>query len=221
MANERKMPKPPDTSRQENRRAEIISKATEFFVTKGYAATSMTMLANACGIQKASLYHHFSSKQALVLACVMAGYDVAVERLRRIGEDSTLSHEDRFREAMTDNYRTIISSPVGRMSPLIAEVSLQFPDVAKTFHDRFIMQQHEIMDAIIDGGVSDGVFLDHDRLGLKHLIFGPIVTLSLSRDMFANLDTLEEHFPVERVRDSHCDLLLKLLKPGSAGADDA
>lgn len=210
------MPTPPDSSGQDNRRADIIAKATELFVSKGYAATSMSALADACGIQKPSLYHHFRGKQALVLACVMEGYDVAIERLRKVGNDPKLTHEERFREAMAENYRTIVSSPVGRMSPLIAEVSLQFPDVAKTFHDRFIMQQHEIMSAIIDGGVAAGAFVDLDRLGLKHLIFGPIVTLSLSRDMFASLDTLETHFPVERIRDSHCDLLLKLMRAGSA-----
>ena len=216
MAADETRPNAPDDAAPADRRGEIVTTAAAMFISTGYAATSMSMLADACGIQKASLYHHFPSKQALFLACVTQGYDAAIARLRSISEDQNLDIEQRFTYAMHENYRTIVDSPLGKMSPLIAEVSLQFPDIARTFHDDFILQQHDIMNAIIDDGVADGVFARHDRLGLEHLIFGPIVTLALSRNMFAELDSLETHFPVRPVRDSHCDLLLKLLKIGAS-----
>ena len=45
---------------------DIIKKAIPIFKEKGYGATSMADIANACGILKGSLYHHFSSKEALM-----------------------------------------------------------------------------------------------------------------------------------------------------------
>ena len=207
-------PKPESAQDKErpSRRAEILEQARNLFLDKGYAGTSMSALAKACGIQKASLYHHFPSKEALFIACVTEGYDVAILALREIQNDRALTHEERVRRALAEIYRITIDSPVGRMSPLIAEVSRQIPEVARAFHDGFIIQQHEIVNAIIDAGIKEGAFAAQDRLGMEHLIFGPIVTLSISRQMFTGLDTMETLFPVARVRDSHCDLILQLLK---------
>ncbi len=57
---------------------EIIHRAVEVFHQRGYHATSMSDLAQACGLQKGSFYHHFSSKEELmreVLAVVNNYYD--------------------------------------------------------------------------------------------------------------------------------------------------
>ena len=212
-------PKPESAQDKErpSRRAEILEQARNLFLDKGYAGTSMSALAKACGIQKASLYHHFPSKEALFIACVTEGYDVAILALREIQNDRALTHEERARRALAEIYRITIDSPVGRMSPLIAEVSRQIPEVARAFHDGFIIQQHEIVNAIIDAGIKEGAFAAQDRLGMEHLIFGPIVTLSISRQMFTGLDTMETLFPVARVRDSHCDLILQLLRKSPEG----
>jgi len=50
------------------KREEIVHRAIRLFLTGGYDDTSMAQLAEACGIRKASLYHHFPSKEALALA---------------------------------------------------------------------------------------------------------------------------------------------------------
>lgn len=47
--------------------AEIISKAAELFSSKGYHATSMLDIADAVGLNKATLYHYFPSKEAILL----------------------------------------------------------------------------------------------------------------------------------------------------------
>ncbi len=197
------------------RRDEIVRAATALFLEKGYAATSMSALAQACGMQKASLYHHFPSKEALFVACVNDGYDVAVRELEQIRDDRTLDDEARLRRAFDALYRITVESTVGRMSPLIAETSRQIPSVARAFHDGFITRQHEILSDMIDAGVASGAFREVDRLGLEHMIFGPIVTLSLSREMFASFDSLDALYPVDGVREAHCDLILKLLRVSS------
>ncbi|MEJ2156007.1 MAG: TetR/AcrR family transcriptional regulator [Desulfobacteraceae bacterium] len=44
----------------------LISVATDLFYEKGYFATSISRIAQGCGIQKASIYHHFAGKEELL-----------------------------------------------------------------------------------------------------------------------------------------------------------
>lgn len=46
----------------------IKAAAIELFFSKGYFATSINNITSACGIQKASLYHHFPAKEDLLHA---------------------------------------------------------------------------------------------------------------------------------------------------------
>jgi AcrR family transcriptional regulator len=47
------------------RRSEILDTAAGLFASSGYVHTSLRDVADACGIQAGSLYHHFDSKEAL------------------------------------------------------------------------------------------------------------------------------------------------------------
>ena len=58
-----------------NTKSEILNAALDLFSTQGYEATSISQIAEAVGIRKASLYSHFDSKQAILDALV----DVVLE----------------------------------------------------------------------------------------------------------------------------------------------
>lgn len=49
-----------------NTRQEILHAALDLFSVQGYEATSISQLAEAVGIRKASLYSHFENKQAIL-----------------------------------------------------------------------------------------------------------------------------------------------------------
>ena len=53
-----------------NTKSEILNTALELFSTQGFEATSVSQIADAVGIRKASLYSHFESKQAILDALV-------------------------------------------------------------------------------------------------------------------------------------------------------
>ncbi len=60
-----------------NTREEILEAALDLFSVNGYEATSISQLADAVGIRKASLYSHFANKQDIldtVVGTVLKGY---------------------------------------------------------------------------------------------------------------------------------------------------
>ena len=60
-----------------NTREEILEAALDLFAVNGYEATSISQLADAVGLRKASLYSHFAGKQDIldtVVETVLKGY---------------------------------------------------------------------------------------------------------------------------------------------------
>ena len=53
-----------------NTKQEILEASLELFSVQGFEATSISQIANAVGVRKASLYSHFGSKQAILDALV-------------------------------------------------------------------------------------------------------------------------------------------------------
>lgn len=61
-------------------RETILQTAIELFTQRGYDATSLRNIAEAVGLTKSSLYHHFPRKEAIVEA-VMAGQKQEIDDL--------------------------------------------------------------------------------------------------------------------------------------------
>jgi len=194
-----------------DRRTEIIEISTDLFLERGFSGTSMSQLAEACGIRKASFYHHFRSKDDLFIACVIHGYLSAVDRLEDLTLDPDLSEEDRIRRAFDVLYDVTVHSPAGRMSPIIAEVSRTMPELSERFYNEYIAKQHLSLERIINVGVEKGVFRKPDFDVLYHLVFGPIVMLSLSREMFAEMPDLDIMLPTEKLKSGHLEATLLYL----------
>ena len=84
------------------RREQLLSVAAELFATRGVAHTTVRDIADEAGIQSASIYHHFASKQEILLEIVRR----LVEQLRHRrlavlmrGDDPTTTLEKLAREA--------------------------------------------------------------------------------------------------------------------------
>lgn len=192
----------------------VIEAAKALFLEKGYAGASMARVAEAAGMQKASVYHHFPSKEALFVACVTAGYESVLERLRAVRDREELNHAERLRAVLEIAHETIVCSPVGRMSPLIAETSRAIPSVARSFWDEHIARMHEIVGCVVDKGVEEGAFRRLDPITFELMVFGPIVYVSLSNQMFSRFKDLADHFDADRTRVAHIDVVLRLLATG-------
>lgn len=75
---------------------EIVLRAELLFKMQGYHRTSMQDVADAVGILKGSLYHHFSGKQALMEAVLQSGRQAFREDILAHAHDRTQSPRDRM-----------------------------------------------------------------------------------------------------------------------------
>ena len=190
----------------------IVETATHMFLQLGYGATSMSALAKGCGVQKASLYHHFESKEAVLFACFQSGYSETVERMRLVLHDRDRPHAERLDLMIDEIYNAIVHSAAGRMAPVIAETTGRVPEIAQRFNDEFMEEMHRIILQFLSEGMEAGAFARFDLDAMDHAVFGIPVNLTLCRSMFVSIDELQERMEVETVKAHHMTILRTLLQ---------
>lgn len=73
----------------EDQREMILERAAALFARGGYPGTSMNQVAEACGLSKATLYHYFRDKYALLVSIA----DGHVSRLQGIVDEALAQEE--------------------------------------------------------------------------------------------------------------------------------
>jgi len=87
------------------RRHELTREAARLFAEKGYHGTSIGDLAQALGVQKASVYHHIESKQDLLWEIARDGAEAFHAALDAIPE--TLPTVEKLRLALRAHLRVV------------------------------------------------------------------------------------------------------------------
>src|SRR6478609_9658154 len=72
----------------EDQRDMIVERAAALFARRGYPGTSMNQVAEACGLSKATLYHYYADKYALLVSIA----DSHVSRLQGIVGEALAEH---------------------------------------------------------------------------------------------------------------------------------
>jgi AcrR family transcriptional regulator len=78
------------------RREELTRTAARLFAERGYHGTSLADLAEALGIQKASLYHHIASKEDLLWEVTRSGADAFHAALDSVPDDAPATEKIRI-----------------------------------------------------------------------------------------------------------------------------
>jgi AcrR family transcriptional regulator len=81
----------------DDQREMILARAAELFAHRGYPATSMNQVAEACGLSKATLYHYYPDKYSLLVS-IAEGHVTRLEDLVAEVEGQGLVPEKRLRE---------------------------------------------------------------------------------------------------------------------------
>ena len=118
-----------------NTKQEILEAALDLFSVQGFEATSISQIASAVGIRKASLYSHFKSKQAILDALVK---DV----LDQYAEHSIFAKTDWDKYDDADN--TQVLTPDGAAQMILGQIRyiLHDPHISKA-RKMLVMEQFQ------------------------------------------------------------------------------
>lgn len=96
----------------ERTRERLVETACRLFALDGFAATSMDAIAEAAGMTKGALYHHFPDKRAVYVACYHAAHLRLAETIDSIAMDGRdRDPMDVFVEGAVVFLRSVITEP--------------------------------------------------------------------------------------------------------------
>jgi len=156
---------PSGAKRKKLRKEEIVAEATRLFAERGYEGTSMGDLAERVGLRKASLFHHFESKDVLyatVLSQLLEGVQTAIVGAAR-SEGSYVERVD----ALTDAITGMLGHEPHAARLLIREAM----DWGPVMRDKLAGAIQEVLRAAVEfakAGQREGVF--NPQLDAQHLI---------------------------------------------------
>jgi len=101
-------------------KAHILNAAQGVFARHGFRQTSMSMVAEAAGLSRQALYHHFASKEALFAALVDALYEARFEAAQAAATRTVGTAGDLIAGVMVAHHHVLGSSLTG--SPFMAEL---------------------------------------------------------------------------------------------------
>jgi len=135
-------------------REALVQAAESLMRTKGYAAFSYADLSQIVGIRKASIHHHFPTKEDLGIAIV----EEYIARVRTEFQRIENVHAD-FRGRLNAYVTAFRASSEGGLLPLCGALAAEMAalplGLQKITHDFFDMQL-KWLTSILDMGVSNG-----------------------------------------------------------------
>jgi AcrR family transcriptional regulator len=140
-------------------RDEILEAAAQIFSQKGYHATSMSDIAGAVNLQKASLYHHINSKQEILLSLLDEALDLLTGRMNQV-LFQPVPADQKLKIAM-ETYLTTLADQRDLAAILLLEHRSLNPDLRVQHlprRDRF----ESLWRDLIQMGVDEGKFICKD-----------------------------------------------------------
>jgi TetR/AcrR family transcriptional regulator, cholesterol catabolism regulator len=140
-------------------RDQILATSAQIIRQKGFHAASMQDIAEAVHLQKASLYHHFSSKQEILLVLLDQALDLVTERVSSVMVQD-ISADEKLRQA-TAMYLETMATHAALASVLLFEHRSLEPEFSARHIPRRDRFEKLWRDLIVEG-VKSGVFRTSD-----------------------------------------------------------
>ena len=133
----------------DQKRLSILTLAAEVFANEGIARASMNQVAKSCGISKATIYHYYDSKDALVFDILNTYLSALSERVLKVSSEGK-NPEEHLRQLLReyllaydgmDNEHKIQTEGL----PLLPE---ELQRTLKDYQKAMVLQMSEILDAV-------------------------------------------------------------------------
>ena len=136
-------------------REDILEAAAQIFSQKGFHAASMQDIAQAVNLQKASLYHHVSSKQEILVELLDRALDLLIKRMEDVVHQP-LPPDEKLRQAIYAYLEGMLSH-----RDLAAVLLLEHRSLEPEFSVRHIPRRdrfEQLWRDLIVEGLDQGVF---------------------------------------------------------------
>lgn len=137
----------------EERRADIIKAARYLFQTKEYSKTTMQDVIESLGIAKGTIYHYFSSKEALLEAVIEDIVDSTIEQLKMFIEKAQGNALEKIQQVMK------LGNMAAKNEKILSHLHSQGNEA---LHTRLlavtILKQAPLYAKLIQQGCDEGIF---------------------------------------------------------------
>ena len=195
--------KKPVTAEAPSKDERIFAEAVRIFKEKGYHATSVQDIADAVGLQKASLYHHFASKQDILLEILDGALDILIADMQAV-LDMDLPPEEQLRQAM----RAYISR-VTQEASLAAVLQLEHRNLDPRLRARHVTRRDKydkLWRELIRRGIEAGAFRRLDERMVSFALLG-------IQNWVITWYRPEGRLSAAEIADQFADMMLSGLRP--------
>mgnify|MGYP001805865385 CR=1 FL=1 len=204
-------PAPPGRGRKTSVSPQAIAEAAlQEFRENGYGETRMATIATRAGVGKGTLYLHFTDKEALFRAAVEQALTPLLARMNAAAGDTRIGVEERLRQVLRLQIRTMQDERLGALARLIIGESRRFPELARFWGERVVLPALAVVSGVIQEGMAANVFAPADPHLAARLCVAPMLLSLLWGEVFAPaglppLDT--EALMVRHLHWIHCGLV--------------
>lgn len=148
------------------RRDKIIAAAGTMFRQRGYSGTTVRDLAKECGITSGSIFHHFGSKEELLLSVVERGLEQTTSRLDMTGRD-VADPSGRIEAMIEAHLESLLDGSPETMSVLFHEQWSLSPEALSR-----MVEMRDAYELIWDRALADlgGTYSDPGNRRLRRLL---------------------------------------------------
>jgi TetR/AcrR family transcriptional regulator, cholesterol catabolism regulator len=178
-------------------REDILDAAAQVFRQKGYSGASMADIASLVNVQKASLYHHVSSKQEILLALLDRALEMLTKRIAPIANKS-IPADEKLRLMIRVYLKSLAENPDLSSVLLFEHRSLDRKSHARHVPNRD--QFENLWQSVFIEGVHSKLFACQDyRLAVRGLMGTLNWTLTWYRP--------DGQLSIEKIADQYADML--------------
>lgn len=189
--------------------AAILAAGVRLFAEQGFDGVSMRGVAEAAGVSKANIYHHFSSKEALYLAILKASAAETAMLVENL-EDDEGGFDERLKEFARAYQHHLIDRHLSSRL-LLREALSGDEQKGKIIADQVVGNVFRRVIAILRAGQESGVLReDLDPALCAFMLFG-------SNVFFFQAQSILKHFPeagFARQADGFSDGMVDVLLNG-------
>lgn len=185
-------------------RARILEKAQELFFTHGYSRVTMDDIATELRMSKKTLYRHFSNKEELGEAAIVASFARIGEDVTRVLEDERLDFGERIQ-----GFVRVIADRYGRSATVLRDLQRDAP----ALWQRLLEMRREAVQVRFGGLFAQGVKAGALRADVEpRLVIRMVLTLV---DQLLRPDVLAEMgMTAEQVYSSMLGVVLDGIRTG-------